>query len=65
MEFKGAMTYKMELGGLWLVGSMESDLGGQKFYGKSLDTYEKSIDSSTIMILDTDNELLKYLSKSK
>ena len=32
---------------------------------KSLDTYEKSIDSSTIMILDTDNELLKYLSKPK
>ena len=40
MEFKGAVTYKMELGGLWLVGSMESDLGGQKFYGKSLDTYD-------------------------
>jgi membrane protease subunit HflC len=32
---------------------------------KSLDTYEKSIDSSTIMILDTDNELLKYISKPK
>jgi len=32
---------------------------------KSLDTYEKSIDSSTIMILDTDNDLLKYLSKPK
>ncbi len=28
MEFKGAVTYKMELGGLWLVGSMDSDLGG-------------------------------------
>jgi len=40
MEFKGTMTYKMELGGLWLVGSMESDLAGQKFYGKSLDTYD-------------------------
>src|SRR6516162_7514002 len=38
-EFKGTVTYKMELGGLWLVGSMESDLGGQKFSGKSLDTY--------------------------
>ncbi len=32
---------------------------------KSLDTYEKSIDSSTILILDTDNDLLKYLSKPK
>jgi hypothetical protein len=40
MEFKGTVTYKMELGGLWLVGSMESDLSGQKFYGKSLDTYD-------------------------
>jgi hypothetical protein len=40
MESKGTMTYKMELGGLWLVGSLESDLGGQKFYGKGLDTYD-------------------------
>jgi hypothetical protein len=40
MEFKGSVTYKMELGGLWLAGSLESDLGGQKFYGKSLDTYD-------------------------
>jgi Protein of unknown function (DUF1579) len=40
MESKGTVTYKMELGGLWLVGSLESDLGGQKFSGKSLDTYD-------------------------
>ncbi len=40
MEYKGTVTYKMELGGLWLVGSMASDLAGQKFYGKSLDTYD-------------------------
>jgi hypothetical protein len=40
MEYKGAMTYKMELGGLWLVGSLESDLAGQKFAGKSLDTFD-------------------------
>jgi hypothetical protein len=40
MEFKGTVTFKMELGGLWLVGSMETDLGGQKFYGKSMDTYD-------------------------
>jgi hypothetical protein len=40
MEYKGAVTFKMELGGLWLTGSMASDLGGQKFYGKSLDTYD-------------------------
>ena len=40
MEHKGSVTFKMELGGLWLVGSMESDLGGQKFAGKSMDTYD-------------------------
>ena len=40
MEFKGTMTYKMELNGLWLVGSLQSDLAGQKFYGKGLDTYD-------------------------
>jgi Protein of unknown function (DUF1579) len=40
MELKGVVKYKMELGGLWLVGSMDSDLGGQRFYGKSLDTYD-------------------------
>jgi hypothetical protein len=40
MEHKGSVIYKMELGGLWLVGSMDSDLGGQKFHGKSLDSYD-------------------------
>jgi Protein of unknown function (DUF1579) len=40
MEFKGVVTNKMDLGGLWLVGSMESDIGGQKFSGRSLDTYD-------------------------
>lgn len=39
-EHKGTVTYKMELGGLWLVGGMETDLGGEKFTGKSLDTYD-------------------------
>jgi hypothetical protein len=40
MEHKGTVTYKMELGGLWLVGSLHSDLDGAKFSGKSLDTYD-------------------------
>lgn len=40
MECKGTVTYKMELGGLWLVGALDADLGGQKFSGKSLDTYD-------------------------
>jgi hypothetical protein len=37
---KGTVTFKMELGGLWLVGDMDSDLGGQRFLGKSLDSYD-------------------------
>ncbi len=39
-ESKGTVTYKMELGGLWLAGSLESELFGAKFQGKSLDTYD-------------------------
>jgi hypothetical protein len=39
-EFKGTQTYKMDLGGLWLSGAMESDLGGQKFSGRSMDTFD-------------------------
>src|SRR5262249_44245858 len=30
-EFKGTVTYKMDLGGLWLVSALECDLGGMKF----------------------------------
>ena len=41
-ESKGTMTYKMELGGLWLVGSFEGDFAGQKFTGKGLDSYDPS-----------------------
>ncbi len=40
MEHKGGVKFEMGLGGLWLVGSMESDLGGEKFFGKSMDTYD-------------------------
>jgi hypothetical protein len=40
MENKGTVKYKMELGGLWLVGSLNSDLSGMKFSGKSLETYD-------------------------
>ncbi len=40
MEFKGTVTYKMDLGGLWLAGALESDLGGQKFSGRSLESYD-------------------------
>ena len=40
METKGTVTYKMDLGGLWLTGSLESELLGAKFQGKSLDSYD-------------------------
>jgi hypothetical protein len=40
MESKGVMTYKMEVGGLWLVSTFEGDFGGMKFSGKGLDTYD-------------------------
>mgnify|MGYP002778546611 CR=1 FL=1 len=40
METKGAVAYKMELGGLWLVGSLDVEMFGTKFAGKSLDTYD-------------------------
>jgi hypothetical protein len=38
-ETKGKVTYKMELGGMWLVSTLEGEIFGQKFYGKGLDTY--------------------------
>jgi hypothetical protein len=39
-ESKGTMTYKMELGGLWLVSDFKGDFMGTKFEGKGLDTYD-------------------------
>src|SRR5438132_4516491 len=40
MESKGTATYKMGVGGMWLVGDFEGDFGGQKFQGKGLDSYD-------------------------
>ena len=41
MEHKGTTVYKMELGGLWLHGSMNCDFGGgMSFQGKGMDTYD-------------------------
>ena len=40
MESKGTMSYKMELGGLWLLSSFEGDFAGMKFSGKGADTYD-------------------------
>jgi hypothetical protein len=40
METKGTVTYKMDLGGLWLTGALETEFFGTKFQGKSLDGYD-------------------------
>lgn len=40
MESKGTTVYKMELGGMWRVGTLESELFGAKFQGKGLDSYD-------------------------
>jgi hypothetical protein len=39
-ESKGTATFSMELGGLWLSGTMEAELFGQKFSGKGMDSYD-------------------------
>jgi hypothetical protein len=41
-DSKATATYKMELGGMWLVSNFEGEFGGQKFSGKGLDTYNAS-----------------------
>jgi hypothetical protein len=39
-ESKGTMKYKMGLGGLWLIADFEGDVGGMKFQGHGLDSYD-------------------------
>jgi hypothetical protein len=39
-ESKGTMVYKMDIGGMWLVGNFKGDFGGMPFEGKGLDTYD-------------------------
>ena len=40
MESKGTVTYKMELGGLWLTSAFEGEFAGAKFSGRGLDSYD-------------------------
>ncbi|HSQ58535.1 MAG TPA: DUF1579 domain-containing protein [Gemmata sp.] len=40
MESKGTMTYKLDLGGLWLTSAFEGDFGGMKFSGRGMDSYD-------------------------
>jgi hypothetical protein len=37
---KGTMTYKMGLGGLWLLSEFDGEFAGMKFQGKGMDTYD-------------------------
>jgi hypothetical protein len=39
-ESKGTTTYKVDLGGLWLSSALDIDLGGMKFQGRGMDTYD-------------------------
>jgi hypothetical protein len=39
-ESKGKATYKMDLGGLWLLSTFEGEFGGQKFFGRGADSYD-------------------------
>lgn len=40
METKGTVAYKMDLGGMWLTSSLESELFGTKFQGRGMDSYD-------------------------
>lgn len=53
MESKGKVTYKMEVGGMWLVSNLESDLFGQKFHGKGLDSYDSGKKKYTSVWVDS------------
>jgi hypothetical protein len=39
-ETKGTMTYKFELGGMWLASTLEAELFGMKYMGKGMDSYD-------------------------
>ena len=40
MESKGTMTWKLELGGLWLLSDLEGEFGDMKFKGRGIDGYD-------------------------
>ena len=40
MESKGTATYKLDLGGLWLSSTVESEIFGMKFQGHGMDSYD-------------------------
>ncbi len=40
MDSKGTVTYKFDLGGLWLMSRLEAEMLGQKFTGHGMDSYD-------------------------
>lgn len=53
METKSTATYKMELGGMWLVTHLEGEFAGQKFYGKGLDSYDAASKKYVSVFVDS------------
>ena len=39
-ESPATATYKMECGGMWLMSDFRGELGGQKFQGRGMDSYD-------------------------
>lgn len=42
MESKGSASFKMDLGGMWLVSRIDSEIAGTKFQGQGMDTYNSA-----------------------
>ncbi|HTK74753.1 MAG TPA: DUF1579 domain-containing protein [Gemmataceae bacterium] len=67
MESKGTATYKMDLGGLWLLSRFEGDIAGEKFSGHGADSYDPAkkkyvslwIDSMSTSIMTMEGTLDK------
>lgn len=49
----GTMTYKLELGGMWLVSNYKGNFGGAPFEGKGLDTYDAESKKFTSIWVDS------------
>src|SRR5262249_32290957 len=53
MESKAVVTYKMDLGGLWLLSSVESDFGGMKIQGRGMDSYDPAKKKYVSVFIDS------------
>lgn len=52
-QSKGTATYKMDLGGLWLMTHFVGDFFGQKFEGRGMDTYDPATGKYVSVWADT------------